>query len=154
MRMAETIGKRTFGNGATMELFKRADGIHRIKYTGLSGDEISFNIDQIYKHELIKYAPAEAFERIAYAERHPEHDGVGSRLSHNIALFHFLTNLGPDIKQVMKQVGPSLHDISWGEDEITNFANGMKKVVNDILNDPTIDISEEQEPTDSVLSLN
>ena len=43
--MMNTIEKRTFNNGSTIELFQRKDGTHRIKYTGIDGDEISVNLN-------------------------------------------------------------------------------------------------------------
>lgn len=46
--MAETIAKRTYPHyeNVKLELFKRNDGTHRIKYTGANGHELVVKVSQ------------------------------------------------------------------------------------------------------------
>jgi len=39
-----TLEKRTFMNGSSVELFQRNDGTHRIKYITYQGDELTLNL--------------------------------------------------------------------------------------------------------------
>lgn len=41
-----TLAKHTFDTGASLELYQRKDGTHRIKFTGESGDELVLNLHQ------------------------------------------------------------------------------------------------------------
>lgn len=60
----QSLSKRTFPrfNNVTLELFKRQDGTHRIKYTGTRGDELVFNLST--NEAMNKAYPEEEFEHI------------------------------------------------------------------------------------------
>lgn len=44
--MAGTYAKRTFPEGASLELYRRTDGAVRLKYLGVGGDEITVSLDK------------------------------------------------------------------------------------------------------------
>lgn len=104
--MAETIAKRTFFEGCYVELFRRNDGTHRIKFTSPEGHEFTLNLDSTLLRCGI---PQNTFDEIVYSiDRPADFNGIGSALPHNLTLWRLMINSGSHIKNVIRQLGAAL----------------------------------------------
>jgi hypothetical protein len=105
-RKVNILCKRTFFEGCYLELYKRNDGGHRLKYVSPNGDEVTLNLDT--KLWAKPARPETLFDMFVSPDRPEGFNGVGSELDHNISLWTLLINCDHYITNVVTQLGAHL----------------------------------------------